>query len=173
MEAVVGCYTQYLNVGIGQRAYSTTSVRGRLVTSDMSVRYHCPHENDPTPPLDPSYASSSSSFSSLDALYFCEECDAIRCNTCVAVEVASYFCPSCLFDVPSANVRADKNRYILTLDTTKDKRSVLNEQMRATLLSLSRVQHLYRSPRHLDSGGRSDGRGRAIRVGLQRLQVDK
>jgi dynactin-4 len=76
--------------------------------------YHCSHLLDPHPPLPPVYPSSSSSFSPLDNLYFCEECDAIRCDQCVAVEVASYFCPSCLFDVPSANVRGDRNRSALS-----------------------------------------------------------
>ncbi|WWD16685.1 hypothetical protein CI109_101115 [Kwoniella shandongensis] len=76
----------------------------------MSLLYACSHLDPPISPLPPSYPSSSSSFSPLHNLYFCEECDAVRCDQCVAVEVASYFCPNCLFDVPSANVRADKNR---------------------------------------------------------------
>src|SRR5262249_24666251 len=45
-------------------------------------------------------------------LFFCEECDAIRCNRCVSVEVSTYYCPNCLFEVPSASVRAEKNRFI-------------------------------------------------------------
>jgi dynactin-4 len=76
----------------------------------MSILYNCPHLADPHPPLPPSYPSSSFAFSPLTHLYFCEECDSVRCNECVACEVASYYCPNCLFDVPSANVRADKNR---------------------------------------------------------------
>ena len=76
----------------------------------MSVQYSCAHLDDPEPPLPPSYPSSSSTFQPLPNLYFCEECDAVRCNLCSAVEIASYFCPNCLFDVPSANVRADRNR---------------------------------------------------------------
>ena len=79
-------------------------------TLAMSVTYHCPHTQAPHPPYPPSYPSSSSSFSPLPSLFFCEECDSIRCDQCVAIEIASYFCPNCLFDVPSANVRADRNR---------------------------------------------------------------
>lgn len=75
-----------------------------------SVLIHCGHVEQPRAPLPPEYASSFADFSPLERLYFCEECDAIRCDECVGVEVASYYCPSCLFDVPSANVRADKNR---------------------------------------------------------------
>ena len=76
----------------------------------MSVSYHCQHLDKPHPPLPPSYTSSTFALSSLPCLYFCEECDALRCDQCVVAEVASYFCPNCLFDVPSANVRGDKNR---------------------------------------------------------------
>ncbi|WVQ79057.1 hypothetical protein IAT38_001150 [Cryptococcus sp. DSM 104549] len=76
----------------------------------MSLLYACTHLDAPAAPLPPSYPSSSASFHPLHNLYFCEECDAVRCDLCVAIEVASYFCPNCLFDVPGANVRADKNR---------------------------------------------------------------
>jgi dynactin-4 len=76
----------------------------------QEILYHCCHLEQPAAPLPPSYPSSFADYSPLSSLYFCEECDAIRCDQCVAVEVASYFCPNCLFDVPGANVRADKNR---------------------------------------------------------------
>ncbi|KAG0667261.1 hypothetical protein C6P46_002673 [Rhodotorula mucilaginosa] len=46
----------------------------------------------------------------LSDLLFCEDCDAIRCNQCAACEVACYYCPNCLFEVPSASVRGEKNR---------------------------------------------------------------
>jgi hypothetical protein len=90
--------------------------RSSLQKPPMSVRYHCPHLAGPAPPLSPSYASSSSSFNPLGELYFCEECDAVRCDLCCVSEIASYFCPNCTFDVPSANVRGDKNRYIFQLE---------------------------------------------------------
>ncbi|GAA5983198.1 hypothetical protein JCM11641_006845 [Rhodosporidiobolus odoratus] len=47
---------------------------------------------------------------SLSDLLFCEDCDAIRCDSCAACEIACYFCPNCLFEVPSASVRGEKNR---------------------------------------------------------------
>ncbi|KAF8908859.1 dynactin p62 family-domain-containing protein [Gymnopilus junonius] len=75
-----------------------------------SVRYHCPClSNSPFPPP-PHLQSSYYSFHPLHELFFCEECDAVRCNRCVTVEVSSYYCPNCLFEVPSASVRAEKNR---------------------------------------------------------------
>ncbi|KAF8500875.1 dynactin p62 family-domain-containing protein [Russula emetica] len=75
-----------------------------------SVSYHCPClSTDPVPPP-PNAPSSSYCFHPLHELFFCEECDAIRCNRCVSVEVSGYYCPNCLFEVPSASVRAEKNR---------------------------------------------------------------
>ncbi|KAL1410249.1 hypothetical protein Q8F55_004255 [Vanrija albida] len=73
------------------------------------ILYHCAHLETPRAPLPAGYVSSFADFAPLDRLYFCEECDAIRCEGCVGVEVASYFCPNCLFDVPGSNVRGDKN----------------------------------------------------------------
>ncbi|KAJ7183087.1 dynactin p62 family-domain-containing protein [Mycena filopes] len=75
-----------------------------------TVNYHCPCLSHSTVPPPPHLPSSSHSFHTLHALFFCEECDAVRCNRCVSVEVSGYYCPNCLFEVPSASVRAEKNR---------------------------------------------------------------
>ncbi|KAH6911519.1 dynactin subunit 4 [Coprinopsis sp. MPI-PUGE-AT-0042] len=75
-----------------------------------SIQYHCPCLSPSPVPPPPHLPSSSHSFHPLHTLFFCEECDAVRCNRCVSVEVSTYFCPNCLFEVPSASVRAEKNR---------------------------------------------------------------
>ncbi|KAJ7758116.1 dynactin p62 family-domain-containing protein [Mycena maculata] len=75
-----------------------------------TVDYHCPCLSRTTVPPPPHLPSSSHSFHALHTLFFCEECDAVRCNRCVSVEVSGYYCPNCLFEVPSASVRAEKNR---------------------------------------------------------------
>ncbi|THH20604.1 hypothetical protein EW146_g779 [Bondarzewia mesenterica] len=75
-----------------------------------SVQYHCPCLTSSNIPPQPHLSSSSYSFHPLHELYFCEECDAVRCNHCVSIEVSGYYCPNCLFEVPSASVRAEKNR---------------------------------------------------------------
>ncbi|KAG8789846.1 hypothetical protein FRC20_000054 [Serendipita sp. 405] len=76
-----------------------------------TIKYHCGCMSLPTGvPPPPHLPSSSYAFHALHSLYFCEECDAVRCNRCVAVEVSGYYCPNCLFEVPSASVRAEKNR---------------------------------------------------------------
>ncbi|KAF8505362.1 dynactin p62 family-domain-containing protein [Hysterangium stoloniferum] len=75
-----------------------------------SLLYHCPCLLTSSAPPPPDRPSSSSTVHPLNSLYFCEECDAVRCNRCVSIEVSGYYCPNCLFEVPSASVRAEKNR---------------------------------------------------------------
>ncbi|KAG8968472.1 hypothetical protein FRC05_001539 [Tulasnella sp. 425] len=78
-----------------------------------SILYHCTCTSASTAsnvPPEPTLPSSAFAFHALHTLYFCEECDLVRCNRCVSVEVSGYYCPNCLFEVPSASVRAEKNR---------------------------------------------------------------
>ncbi|KZT09224.1 dynactin p62 [Laetiporus sulphureus 93-53] len=75
-----------------------------------SVEYYCPCLAETPHPPPPHLPSSAYSFHPLHNLFFCEECDAVRCNRCVMMEVSGYYCPNCLFEVPSASVRAEKNR---------------------------------------------------------------
>ncbi|KLO08551.1 hypothetical protein SCHPADRAFT_880401 [Schizopora paradoxa] len=75
-----------------------------------TIKYYCSCLSNTVVPPAPHLPSSSHSFHTLPELYFCEECDAVRCNECVSIEVSGYYCPNCLFEVPSASVRAEKNR---------------------------------------------------------------
>ncbi|KAJ1719301.1 hypothetical protein LPJ61_006334, partial [Coemansia biformis] len=43
------------------------------------------------------------------ALYYCDDCSEVRCPRCVVEEPAGYHCPNCLFDVPTASVRSERN----------------------------------------------------------------
>ncbi|CAH7686139.1 dynactin p62 family-domain-containing protein [Phakopsora pachyrhizi] len=79
-----------------------------------AVHYLCPHTS-PISAVPSHLGLPSSSISGihhhpLSSLLFCEECDAIRCDQCVNCELNCYYCPNCLFEVPSANIRAQKNR---------------------------------------------------------------
>ncbi|KAI5120131.1 hypothetical protein M0805_001899 [Coniferiporia weirii] len=75
-----------------------------------TISYYCSCMSAAPVPPPPHLPSSSASFHPLHMLFFCEECDAVRCNRCVAIEVSGYYCPNCLFEVPSASVRAERNR---------------------------------------------------------------
>jgi dynactin-4 len=46
----------------------------------------------------------------LDQLLFCDECNHTRCAKCWSEETLYWYCPSCLFEVPSSGVKGDGNR---------------------------------------------------------------
>jgi len=60
--------------------------------------------------FDPHDPRANHSLYPLDNLLFCNECDAIRCPRCCTEEVINWYCPNCLFEVPSSAVRSDGNR---------------------------------------------------------------
>jgi len=79
-----------------------------------SVHYLCPHTT-PISAIPPHFHQPSSAilgihYHPLSSLLFCEECDAVRCEQCVTCELNCYYCPNCLFEVPAANIRSQKNR---------------------------------------------------------------
>jgi len=94
------------------KSHAHTHARLCCGTMTPSVSYYCPCLSTDSVPPPPNTPSSSYCFHPLHELFFCEECDAIRCNRCVSVEVSGYYCPNCLFEVPSASVRAEKNRSV-------------------------------------------------------------
>lgn len=62
--------------------------------------------------FDPRAPRSNFSLYPLEYLLYCEDCQQIRCPRCVNEETATYFCPNCLFEVPSSNLRSEGNRYV-------------------------------------------------------------
>lgn len=46
----------------------------------------------------------------VEYLLYCSDCHEIRCPRCVVEEVVCWYCPNCLFEVPSSTVRSDGNR---------------------------------------------------------------
>lgn len=76
------------------------------------------NENDPAKAwadddertFDPRAPRSSYSLFPLEYLLYCEDCQQIRCPRCLAEETVTYFCPNCLFEVPSSNLRSEGNR---------------------------------------------------------------
>ncbi|KAF2721177.1 hypothetical protein K431DRAFT_268948 [Polychaeton citri CBS 116435] len=71
----------------------------RAASDDRTDQSFNPHE-----PL------SRYSLFSLDDLLFCDECNCIRCPKCWQEEIVNWYCPQCLFEVPSSVVRGDSNR---------------------------------------------------------------
>lgn len=46
----------------------------------------------------------------LEHLLFCDDCQRIRCPRCVVEEPMLWYCPSCLFEVPTSSVRSESVR---------------------------------------------------------------
>lgn len=46
----------------------------------------------------------------IEHLLYCTDCHQIRCPRCTAEEIVCWYCPNCLFEVPSSTVRSDGNR---------------------------------------------------------------
>ncbi|KAI9207845.1 dynactin p62 family-domain-containing protein [Polychytrium aggregatum] len=53
---------------------------------------------------------SSLTLSRLEHLYYCDDCHKIRCKRCISEEISCFYCPNCLFEVPTASAKAEKNR---------------------------------------------------------------
>lgn len=77
-------------------------------TTSKRASQPSPQQDDDTfNPHDPRAAYS---LYPLENLLFCDECAQIRCPKCVNDEVINWYCPSCLFEVPSSGVRSEGNR---------------------------------------------------------------
>lgn len=61
-------------------------------------------------PFDPRAPRAAYSLYPLEYLLYCEDCHQIRCPRCIAEEIATYYCPNCLFEVPGSNIKSDGNR---------------------------------------------------------------
>jgi len=85
--------------------------RNASVTSIVSAD----DDDDDDKTFDPRATRSNFSLYPLEYLLYCEDCAQIRCPRCVSEEIVAYFCPNCLFEVPSGNLKSDGNRYPSTV----------------------------------------------------------
>lgn len=60
--------------------------------------------------FDPRNPRSNYALYPLEHLLYCEDCQQIRCPRCIIEETLNWYCPSCLFEVPSSVVKSDGNR---------------------------------------------------------------
>ena len=67
-------------------------------------------EEEEDKPLNPHDPRSSYSLYPYDHLLYCDECQQIRCPKCWTEEITNWYCPSCLFEVPSSLIKTDGNR---------------------------------------------------------------
>lgn len=62
--------------------------------------------------FDPRAPRANYSLYPLEHLLYCEDCHQIRCPKCVLDEIVTWYCPSCLFEVPSSTVKSEGNKYL-------------------------------------------------------------
>jgi dynactin-4 len=60
--------------------------------------------------FDPHNPRANYSLYPIDHLLYCEICAQIRCQRCLVDEIVTWFCPNCLFEVPSSTVKSEGNR---------------------------------------------------------------
>lgn len=65
--------------------------------------------------FDPKSPRANFSLFPLEHLLWCTECHEMRCARCMAEEIVCWYCPTCLFEVPSSTVRTEGNRHVGSL----------------------------------------------------------
>ncbi|KAF2259248.1 dynactin-like protein Arp1 p62 subunit RO2 [Lojkania enalia] len=78
-------------------------------TKRASTQPQSPEDEDERT-FDPKNPRSNYSLYPLEHLLYCEDCLQVRCARCVVEETIAWYCPSCLFEVPSSVVKSDGNR---------------------------------------------------------------
>ncbi|KAK1992720.1 dynactin p62 family protein [Colletotrichum falcatum] len=76
--------------------------------NDGSSTPGSPEDDERT--FDPRAPRANFSLYPLEHLMYCEDCHQIRCPRCVNEEIVTYYCPNCLFEVPSSNLKSEGNR---------------------------------------------------------------
>ncbi|KAG0047218.1 hypothetical protein BGZ83_007689 [Gryganskiella cystojenkinii] len=93
---------------------SKTSSADALIVRASPFNDPEPHHHHEPRSMEEIYASGNNSDEhgslSLSRLYFCDVCDEIRCPKCTQDEIVCYYCPNCLFDVPTASVKSEKHK---------------------------------------------------------------
>lgn len=97
--------------------------------------------------FDPRAPRSNYSLYPPEHLLYCADCQQIRCPRCALDEIVSWFCPNCLFEVPSGTVKSEGTRYdsyfclrIWLLTLMADAHAVASNALYAQRLSPSVVQ---------------------------------
>ncbi|KAH7136090.1 dynactin-like protein Arp1 p62 subunit RO2 [Dendryphion nanum] len=82
-----------------------TSVLAKRSSSQLP-----PVDDEDERTFDPRNPRSNYSLYPLEHLLYCEDCQQIRCPRCVTEETQNWYCPSCLFEVPSSVIKSDGHR---------------------------------------------------------------
>ncbi|OTA66516.1 hypothetical protein K449DRAFT_346286 [Hypoxylon sp. EC38] len=84
--------------------------RSRSVDDAPSPRSQDLQDEDDERTFDPRAPRSNYSLYPIEYLLYCDVCSQIRCPRCVAEEIATIYCPNCLFEVGSSSLKTEGNR---------------------------------------------------------------
>jgi hypothetical protein len=98
-------YTYFQCPCISENPPSTRKAGEPLLSEDSD-------EDEDDNDFDPRAPRSNYSLHPLEHLLYCEDCQQIRCPRCVLDEIVTWYCPNCLFEVPSSTVKSEGNRYV-------------------------------------------------------------
>ncbi|KAH6635775.1 dynactin subunit 4 [Chaetomium tenue] len=87
---------------------SDFSTLGRSSDPNLPAGTEADDDDDRT--FDPRAPRANYTLYPLEYLLYCEDCHQIRCPRCIAEEIVTYYCPNCLFEVPSSNLKSEGNR---------------------------------------------------------------
>jgi hypothetical protein len=79
-------------------------------TSPSDINPSSIEDPDDDTTFNPHHIRANFSLYPYEHLLYCDDCHQIRCPRCWAEEIMNWFCPSCLFEVPSSVVKTDGNR---------------------------------------------------------------
>ena len=60
--------------------------------------------------FDPRSPRANFSLYTMEYLLYCEDCQQIRCPRCTLEEIVAWYCPNCLFEMPSSMVKSEGGR---------------------------------------------------------------
>jgi dynactin-4 len=89
----------------------TSAPSVNLPSTRKTSQQQPPPDNEEERTFDPRSPRANYSLFPLEHLLYCTECHQIRCARCMVEEVVCWYCPTCLFEVPSSTVRTEGNRY--------------------------------------------------------------
>ncbi|KAI0887166.1 uncharacterized protein GGS22DRAFT_105710 [Annulohypoxylon maeteangense] len=89
--------------------YDSTS-RSRPVDEAPSPTSQDEPDDDDDKTFDPRAPRSNYSLYPIEYLLYCDVCSQIRCPRCVSEELATIYCPNCLFEVGSSSLKTEGNR---------------------------------------------------------------
>ncbi|KAI1097281.1 hypothetical protein F4804DRAFT_328046 [Jackrogersella minutella] len=89
--------------------YDSTS-RAHPVEEAPSPTSQDSPDDDDDRTFDPRAPRSNYSLYPIEYLLYCDVCSQIRCPRCVAEELATIYCPNCLFEVGSSSLKTEGNR---------------------------------------------------------------